>query len=501
MNTRTKASTIVGAFLCDMIYCAILQTYMNKFQLFFLCIRIPLDYATLVCAAVSAFIIRLSEPIVALRRVNIGLNFDDYFFASLVVSLLWIVIFAFAGLYSIDPNRKFGSELRQLMIGCASGFAATAVIIFLRGELFNSRFIVLAASILAALFLLVQRMFMRLIVQWLHVKGIGVVRIAIIGDDDTAKILYTIYSRNARLGFSVVKRFPSFSKRVGETLVALKHKHQLDEIIFTNQDNERETIALLALCEQHQLTFKYSADLFSTYAPERSISVVAGIPLIEIRRTRIYGWGRILKRIMDVSVASMLLIVLSPLMSIIALCILIETGRPILYRNQRVGEKGRLFDVLKFRTMYQHLSIGEQFKDSHDALRIEKKLIEKYSIKQGPLYKIKNDPRVTSWGKIFRDWSLDELPQLLNVVNGSMSLVGPRPHQPREVEKYEPHHKKVLVVKPGMTGLSQIGGRSDLTFEEEMRLDTLYIEQWSLLSDLFILVKTPLAIFHKKGVY
>jgi lipopolysaccharide/colanic/teichoic acid biosynthesis glycosyltransferase len=150
--------------------------------------------------------------------------------------------------------------------------------------------------------------------------------------------------------------------------------------------------------------------------------------------------------------------------------------------------------------MYQKYCTGAQFgKAGEEALKKEVELIKKQSIKSGPIYKIHHDPRVTPFGRFIRRLSIDELPQLLNVLKGEMSLVGPRPHQPREVAGYDDRYKIVFDLKPGITGLAQISGRSNLSFEEEMRLDTFYIENWSLFLDLIIVVKTPFVVLKRDG--
>ena len=141
--------------------------------------------------------------------------------------------------------------------------------------------------------------------------------------------------------------------------------------------------------------------------------------------------------------------------------------------------------------MYEELCTDE---DNAASIALEQKLLAEKGIKAGPVNKIKDDPRVTKLGKFIRKTSIDELPQFFNVLAGSMSLVGPRPHQPREVEKYKQHHKKVLTIKPGITGMAQVNGRSDLSFEEEVLYDTFYIENWSIWLDIIILLKTPWAI-------
>ena len=155
--------------------------------------------------------------------------------------------------------------------------------------------------------------------------------------------------------------------------------------------------------------------------------------------------------------------------------------------------------AFKFRSMHQKDSTGPQFGESGEkAERKEQELIEKQNTKTGPIYKIKDDPRITSFGRFIRRWSIDELPQFFNVFKGNMSIVGPRPHQPREVEQYKSQYPTVFVLKPGVTGLAQISGRSDLSFEEEMQLDILYTEKWSLLQDFVIFIKTPFIVFKKR---
>jgi lipopolysaccharide/colanic/teichoic acid biosynthesis glycosyltransferase len=183
------------------------------------------------------------------------------------------------------------------------------------------------------------------------------------------------------------------------------------------------------------------------------------------------------------------------------LVILFETGTPIIYKNERVGIRGHKFFTLKFRSMYKEKSTGSQFGDAgKKAEKEEEKLIKKQSARSGPIYKIADDPRVTKFGRFIRRWSIDELPQFFNVIRGEMSIVGPRPHQPREVEQYEEKYRKVFTLKPGITGLAQISGRSDLDFEEEMKLDVFYIEKWSLLLDVIVFLKTPFILFKRRKV-
>ena len=222
-----------------------------------------------------------------------------------------------------------------------------------------------------------------------------------------------------------------------------------------------------------------------------------GIPVVEVKKTPLEGWGRIIKRIIDVILSLLFIVIFSPVMIIAAALVKIDSRGPVLYKNLRIGKDGKSFKLYKFRSMLLQYCTGDEYANE-TAQEYEKELIKTQNTKSGPVYKIADDPRVTKIGRFIRRWSIDELPQLFNVFNGSMSIVGPRPHQPREVAKYELHHKKLLTIKPGITGMAQISGRSDLTFEEEVKIDTYYIENWSSLLDFSILLRTPAAVLRSR---
>ncbi|MCK5320443.1 sugar transferase, partial [Candidatus Parcubacteria bacterium] len=224
------------------------------------------------------------------------------------------------------------------------------------------------------------------------------------------------------------------------------------------------------------------------------VNEIAGIPIVEVKKTPLDGWGRIVKRILDLIGSSVLIIILSPILILTAIIIKIDSRGPVFFSRKdddsllyRVGQGGNLFHYFKFRSMVKKC----------DNLRYSE-LAGRNTRDDGPMIKIKDDPRVTGFGKFIRRFSIDELPELFLVFTGKMSLVGPRPHLPEEVARYEHHHKKVLTIKPGMTGMAQISGRSDLSFEEEVKLDTYYIENWSILLDLSIFLRTPLAVFKSR---
>ncbi|MHC8608828.1 sugar transferase [Paenarthrobacter ureafaciens] len=215
---------------------------------------------------------------------------------------------------------------------------------------------------------------------------------------------------------------------------------------------------------------------------------VAGLPLIHVTTPTLEGGQRVAKRLFDVVVSAILIILASPLMLALAALVRLDSKGPVLFRQNRVGIEGKPFQMLKFRSM---------------VIDAEERLSELQSLNEGNglLFKVKNDPRITRVGYILRKYSLDELPQLFNILSGSMSLVGPRPPLPREVESYEHDVRRRLLVKPGLTGLWQVSGRSNLSWQDSVRLDLYYVENWSLAGDLVIILRTIRAVFLGTGAY
>lgn len=215
---------------------------------------------------------------------------------------------------------------------------------------------------------------------------------------------------------------------------------------------------------------------------------IAGLPLIHVTTPTLEGGQRVAKRLFDVLVSGLLIVAASPIMAVTCIMIRTDSRGPALFRQERIGIQGVPFSMLKFRSM------------TTDA---EERLTELAARNEGNgvLFKIKNDPRVTRIGKFLRKYSLDELPQLFNVFSGAMSLVGPRPPLPQEVDAYEQHVRRRLLVKPGVTGLWQVSGRSNLSWQDSVRLDLYYVENWSLAGDLVIMLRTVRAVFSSTGAY
>jgi exopolysaccharide biosynthesis polyprenyl glycosylphosphotransferase len=471
-------------------------------DLTFTALLLPLDALALYAAAISAYALRFSRFVTEVRPILQNVNFTEYVSAATFFVVVWLALFALAGLYSPHP-RKAWNELGRIILTCGAGTMVVIATVFFRREIATSRFIILAVLAFSVLYVGLGRLVLRTIRHFLLRFHVGHRLYVIIGDSNAAQDLARSYRDNPVLGLTVVRQFKRWNEETRKAIQTLKNKDALDGIILAEPEMAKEdALDIIAVADEQHLTFRYLADLFAAKFTNIEVLTDSGIPVIEVKRTPLDGWGRIAKRACDILGASFFLILFSPLLLIACLALIIEDGLPVIFQNIRVGEGGREFKLYKLRTMWRKFSIGPQFKDStKENLEFEKKLIKQKSIKNGPVYKIAADPRVTPIGNFLRRWSIDELPQFWNVIKGDMSIVGPRPHQPREVAGYAPHQRRVFAIRPGITGMAQISGRSDLEFEDEVRLDTWYIENWSLWLDLYIVLKTPFAVLYRKGAY
>ena len=285
-------------------------------------------------------------------------------------------------------------------------------------------------------------------------------------------------------------------------LPVLGHDNQTASILKAIDECKADAVAVSAGVQLHPQTLRHlgwalasrnvglimAPALTDIAGPRIHTQQVAGLPLIHVTTPTLEGGQRVAKRLFDIFAAAILIVIASPVMLGIALAVLLTSPGPVLFRQERVGMEGRVFSMLKFRSM---------------VVDAEKRLAELEHLNEGNgvLFKLKNDPRITPIGKFLRKFSLDELPQLFNVLGGSMSLVGPRPPLPKEVEGYERDVRRRLLVKPGLTGLWQVSGRSNLSWQDSVRLDLYYVENWSLAGDVVILLKTGRAVFQSTGAY
>lgn len=464
---------------------------MKRSELFFSFLLVPLDFLMIVLAGISAYYIRFSGYTTVIRPVVFNLDFNIYFKALLFVAFFWVLIFALAGLYNIRSARKMVAEFYRVAQACSTGLMFVVIMIFLRRELFESRFIVVVAWLLSIIYITIARFIVRVIQRLLFRKGVGIHRVVIVGDSKTAENLMAEFSRDKGYGYEVVRRLRDFSLETAREFEVFLKNEELDEVLQADPNlSKAETLRLFDFADEHHLTFKYAADLLDTKVLKTEVATIFGTPIVEVVKTPLDGWGRIAKRIFDVICSIALIVIFSPIIILTIIFIKVDSKGPIFFARRddesplyRVGQGGRLFQYFKFRSMLPKT----------DSLRYTE-LADRNLRKDGPMVKIKDDPRLTRVGKFIRRWSIDELVELFLVLKGDMSLVGPRPHLPEEVARYDRHHRKVLTIKPGMTGMAQTSGRSDLTFEEEVKLDTYYIENWSLLLDLAILLRTPMAV-------
>ena len=468
---------------------------MKRSELFFSAIQVPVDFLMIILAGLSAFYLRNVPELFVGRPKLYNYPLREYFEILLIVAPFFILIYAIEGLYNIRATRKFWKETLKVFSATSIGLVIIIVTIFLKREWFSSRFVILAAWIFGVFFVILARYLIQLFQKWLlRSRGIGVHRLLLIGVNGKMNTISKLISQNKNLGFKIIDQIDTASLHA---IKEIKQQRGIDEIILCEPsitDAEQEKI--IDYCAIHNIKFKFIPTTLQTSKYE--IGVLNGEPLIEIRNTPLDGWGRILKRIFDIIASLFGIIITSPILILTAIAVRLDSNGPIIYKNKRIGNDSKEFSVYKFRYMKWEFCMTKENNNLKEAVKLEKALIEKQSVRKGPLYKIKDDPRKTRVGKFIEKYSIDELPQFFNVLFGTMSLVGPRPHQKREVEKYMEYHRRLLTIKPGVTGMAQVSGRSDLDFEDEYKLDLFYIENWSLWLDIQICLKTVGVLFRKR---
>ncbi|MDD4995949.1 MAG: sugar transferase [Patescibacteria group bacterium] len=459
---------------------------MKKFDLIFSAILVPLDYLMLILAGIFVYYLRFSA-LVELRPAIYEINFSHYLISLLIIFLIWLIIFSLIGLYGLNEKRHFSKEISKIFLACTVGTMIIVLFIFFKREYFSSRFIILAGWLITFIFVALGRFFIHYLQLRYYRRGKGLEPILVFGAGQTAEEINHHFKSNPGLGYCVlewVKTIEDLVENWSDRARTVSQIIQADPNI-----GREEVLKLIEFCNEHQIIFKYTADIFNSFSGNVKTETLAGIPVVVIQKTALDGWGKIIKRSFDLFFSSILLIILFPLFMIISVIIKFDSQGTVLVKLNRIGERGKVFNLYKFRSMI------------HNAHQMKKDLLKYNERKDGPLFKMKNDPRITKFGRILRRISLDELPQLFNVLKGEMSLVGPRPHEPQEVAQYQRNHKQLLTIKPGITGLAQISGRSKLSFEEESKLDIYYIENWSLMFDFQIIIKTIPVVLSRKNVF
>lgn len=427
--------------------------------------------------------------------------YSVYFPYSLTLTLVLLFIYWEEGLYSSKRKHSWLNEVYIILRGAITGVAALYVLSLVYRPVLYSRLIPAYVGAAVLVLLAMARAVEKLIEGLLRKRGYGVQRALIVGAGEIGRMIMRNIVAQPELGYEVVGFVDDKPERgnkdigrfrgLGSTdyIPEIIKSHGVDVVIITLPWlYHRKILSIMTLCERVKVGVKIVPDLFQMSLSQVDIDDLNGIPLIGTKSVSIKGRNLALKRAIDVTIASLGLILLSPLMLLTALLIKLDSPGSAIFKQTRIGRGGRPFTVYKFRSM-------------REGAESEQESLISWNEASGPLFKIKDDPRRTALGKFLRRTSLDELPQLYNVLRGEMSLIGPRPPLPSEVEQYQDWHKKRLETWPGMTGLWQVSGRSELTFEEMVLLDIYYIENWSLLLDLSIALKTIPTLILGTGAY
>jgi exopolysaccharide biosynthesis polyprenyl glycosylphosphotransferase len=432
-------------------------------------------------------------------------------FAPVIVllSAILLAIFALRGLYRLPRWTGFLDEAALVIGGALTGFGALVVLVFYSQHFYFSRLIFLYALVFVVALLIAKRVAIRGTQAWLRARGRWVDRVLVVGAGPAAQRIMGALIGQPRLGYEVVgfvedAPLPPDWVVVTQTRVVrpdhlgacrdlneVIRRYAVDEVIIALQQTEHEHILwTVEQCRARRIAFTLVPDLFELSLDRVEINALNGLPLISVQDAGIRGWNYVLKRAFDIAFAVSALTLGAIPFALIALLIKLDTPGPVILKQTRVGRGGRHFTCYKFRSMFR------------DADKMQAQLAQsaEYSGDR-VMFKLRDDPRRTRVGRWLRRMSLDELPQFINILKGDMSVVGPRPAVPPEVAMYEPWHLQRLEVPPGLTGLWQVNGRSDLTFDEMVRLDLFYAEHWSLGLDLRIILRTIPAVLTARGAY
>ncbi len=418
-------------------------------------------------------------------------------FWAMLFSPIWILVFKLHGLYDNDHRRIRHStfdELPSLISACLIGVLVLDGLLSLSpvGPLSPLSAIAVGIGTLAGCFVL--RGSLRFAWHKLTPVATGIV----VGPPDQVDVVARRVAthpetRLALVGYLSARTVPEAAHlpRLGTVadISKMAREHAIERVVVTEEEmSEPAAERMIEECKAAGLALTFLPQHYGLLGRGIELNRLAELPVLDFRFSDPPRSTIAIKRAMDVVISALLLVLLSPLLAAIALAILIDSGRPVLFRQRRIGEEGKPFDVVKFRTMVT---------DAEERLP---ELVDLGALEE-PAFKIRNDPRVTRIGRPLRRSSLDELPQLFNVLRGDMSLVGPRPEEEKVVSLYDERQRGRLAVKPGLTGPMQVYGRSDLTFEERLALERDYLDNLSVLTDLAILLRTPRAIIRGDGAY
>jgi len=420
-------------------------------------------------------------------------DFGLYFRFSIFISLATFVMLYSSGLYRLEQPffgvDDFFSIIKAItlshLVSAAVGFAIRGRIPGDPLETYSR--IVLAQSWLLSIATLTSwHVLFDIVLTAFRRRGTGLTHVMIVGGDEFGRSFHELLSQNPELGYA---SDGVISEDQVEILGDRLQRTSVDEVMLASREmGSQEIMQVMAICQEQSVRFSMVPNLFNVLTSRIQVREIAGVPIFVLDERIFLRSSRILKRSIDLFVGSVVVVLASPLVALVSVLIKLDSKGPVVLAQTRVGKGAKTFTVYKFRSMRQDA----------EALKAE---LESQNESLGPLFKMKNDPRMTRVGKVIRKLSIDELPQLINVFKGEMSLVGPRPPLPSEVDQYESWQRKRFEVLPGITGLAQISGRSDLSFDETLRFDFFYIENWSPLMDLKIMLKTLPGVVLGRGAY
>lgn len=428
--------------------------------------------------------------------------YNSYLGQQVLLTLLLVVNFYQNRVWRRRRGESWLDEIFRVAYATVTGIALMMAITFFFRPLAFSRLLLVWALVFVVLFISLARLLRRFILRMRYQKGASVDRVVIVGSGEAGRSVIRTLLARSDLGYQALGYLDDGTGENNIGLGRIPHlgtMHDLARVLRTHGNTHTVFIALpgemhtqilrlVRICQDHNVHAQVVPDLFQMSLNRIEFNNMAGIPLFSVRDVGMSRAEQVLKRALDVALVLIVSVPALFLGAVIAIAIRLESAGPIFYTAERVGKNGRRFDMIKFRSMIVNAD-GQ------------KAALREMNEASGPIFKIRNDPRLTEVGRIIRRLSLDELPQLWHVLKGEMSLVGPRPPLPDEVAEYQPWHLRRLEVKGGLTGLWQVSGRSDLTFDEQCLLDIYYIENWSLALDIRLILQTLPYLLSARGAY
>jgi exopolysaccharide biosynthesis polyprenyl glycosylphosphotransferase len=463
-------------------------------------VLIACDALMVTLAGIVATLARF-DTLGAVVVLNNGPTHVQFVWLSVALLPLWIALFAYEGLYDLDRLEWNAGELNRVVRAVSMSLFLVILGTYLLKLQDLSRGWLVLLAVFATVFTIAGRLTGRAFIGAMRRSGRLSERTVVVGTNEEAAQLVSRLRKDGGTGIEPVGFATGRDDMLGKTFLELPCLGPISDIRKIVLDQDIDTVLVASTSLPHDdfvqlfdeirglpVQLHVSSGLYRILTSRVLVREIAGVPLITVKAVPLSRAKLLEKRGFDLTMGVLAAIVLSPIWIPVAVLIKLTSRGPALYRQIRVGRDGKPFEMLKFRSMVSDADekIGE-IADLNEA--------------DGLLFKVKNDPRFTALGRFIRKFSIDELPQVINVMRGEMSLVGPRPPLPREVENYEQWHHRRLEVTPGMTGLWQVSGRSDLSFDEMVRLDIFYIENWSPRFDVGLILRTIPVVLFGRGAY